>query len=144
MDWNRWLHRIGSPLLACFFFGLVALAASAAPAPAPTADTVAPEHSLQPQQEDKSSPSHDSTVPQKVRDLLKAIQDRQGTPLPGYVGGRDFSNRERHLPPGRYREYDVNPKIPGRSRDAERIVIEQHTGKAYYTADHYRTFTPLN
>ena len=45
---------------------------------------------------------------------------------------------------GRYREYDVNPKIRGRSRDAERIVIEQHTGKAYYTGDHYRTFVPLN
>ena len=48
------------------------------------------------------------------------------------------------FPHGHYREYDVNPKIRGHSRDAERIVIEQDTGKAYYTADHYRTFTPLN
>jgi ribonuclease T1 len=38
----------------------------------------------------------------------------------------------------------VNPKVRGRSRDAERIVIEQDTGKAYYTSNHYRTFIPLN
>jgi guanyl-specific ribonuclease Sa len=82
--------------------------------------------------------------PQKARDLLLTLQDRQGEPLPGYVGGLTFHNRERHLPKGRYREYDVNPKLPGRPRDAERIVIEQKTGKAYYTGDHYRTFIPLN
>jgi ribonuclease T1 len=38
----------------------------------------------------------------------------------------------------------VNPKVRGRSRDAERIVIEQDTGRAYYTGNHYRTFMPLN
>ncbi|SPP64689.1 ribonuclease domain-containing protein [Nitrospira lenta] len=83
-------------------------------------------------------------APLKAQDLLKRLQERDGAPLPGYIGGRDFQNRERRLPRGRYREYDVNPKIRGRSRDAERLVIEQHTGKAYYTDDHYRTFTPLN
>jgi ribonuclease T1 len=83
-------------------------------------------------------------VPQKARDLLQTIQDRHGEPLPGYVGGRTFHNRERHLPKGRYREYDVNPKLRGRPRDGERIVIEEKTGKAYYTRDHYRTFVPLN
>jgi ribonuclease T1 len=82
--------------------------------------------------------------PQKARDLLTQLQERGGTPLPGYIGGRDFQNRERRLPQGHYREYDVNPKIQGRSRDAERIVIERRTGKAYYTGDHYRTFIPLN
>ena len=45
---------------------------------------------------------------------------------------------------GRYREYDVHPKVPGKNRGAERIVIDQRTGKAYYTADHYRTFVPMN
>lgn len=83
-------------------------------------------------------------VPQKARDLLQTIQDRDGEPPPGYVGGRTFHNRERHLPKGRYREYDVNPKLQGRPRDGERIVIEEKTGKAYYTRDHYRTFVPLN
>lgn len=81
---------------------------------------------------------------QKATDLLKAIQQLEGNALPGYIGGGTFQNRERQLPRGHYREYDVNPKIRGRSRDAERIVIEQDTGKAYYTSDHYRTFMPLN
>jgi guanyl-specific ribonuclease Sa len=85
-----------------------------------------------------------SMAPLKAQDLFKRLQERDGAPLPGYIGGREFQNRERRLPRGRYREYDVNPKIRGRSRDAERLVIDQHTGKAYYTSDHYRTFTPLN
>lgn len=85
-----------------------------------------------------------SMAPLKAQDLLKRLQERDGAPPSGYIGGREFQNRERRLPRGRYREYDVNPKIRGRSRDAERLVIEQRTGKAYYTGDHYRTFTPLN
>jgi len=82
-------------------------------------------------------------APQKARDLLQTIQERRGEAPPGYVGGRTFHNRERRLPKGRYREYDVNPTLPGRPRDGERIVIEQGTGQAYYTADHYRTFIPI-
>jgi guanyl-specific ribonuclease Sa len=81
---------------------------------------------------------------QKAKDLLEAIQQHEGIALRGYIGGGAFQNREGRLPRGHYREYDVNPKIRGRSRDAERIVIEQDTGRAYYTGDHYRTFTPLN
>ena len=84
------------------------------------------------------------TAPQKAYELLAALQQRHGAPLPGYIGGNKFRNRERRLPHGRYREYDVNRKTPGRSRGAERLVIEQHSGKAYYTDDHYRTFIPLN
>lgn len=89
-------------------------------------------------------PASRTTPPRKAYDLLKRLEGRGGVPLPGYIGGRDFQNRERRLPRGYYREYDVNPKIRGRGRDAERIVIEQRTGKAYYTGDHYRTFMPLN
>ena len=83
-------------------------------------------------------------APQRAQELLVRLQARHGKPLPGYVGGREFQNREHRLPPGRYREYDVHPKIRGRSRDAERIIIEQDTGRAYYTGDHYRTFLPMN
>lgn len=85
-----------------------------------------------------------TTPPRKAYDLLKQLQARGGIPLPGYIGGRNFQNRERRLPQGSYREYDITPKIRGRGRDAERIVIEQRTGKAYYTRDHYRTFVSLN
>ena len=90
-----------------------------------------------------SSGSQDS-VPESAREALKALEARHGEPLPGYAGGRPFQNRERALPRGRYREYDVHPKVPGKNRGAERIVIDQRTGKAYYTADHYRTFIPMN
>src|SRR5262245_27363316 len=83
-------------------------------------------------------------APEKAYELLAALQRRNGNPLPGYAGGKTFQNRERRLPRGRYKEYDVNRRVPGRSRDAERLVIEQDTGKAYYTGDHYRTFLPLN
>jgi ribonuclease T1 len=92
----------------------------------------------------ESRKSIEGGAPQKAYELLAILQQRHGVPLPGYVGGRDFQNRERRLPRGRYREYDVNRKIPGRSRDAERLAIEQETGKAYYTGDHYRSFIPLN
>jgi ribonuclease T1 len=70
-------------------------------------------------------------APDKAYALLEALQWRNGETLPGYIGGKVFQNRERRLPRGRYKEYDVNRRIPGRSRDAERLVIEQDTGKAY-------------
>ena len=88
--------------------------------------------------------TRDLDIPEKARAVLAEIQKRRGEPPPGYVGGRTFGNREQRLPRGRYREYDVNPKIRGKNRGAERIVIEQRTGKAYYTRDHYETFAPMN
>jgi ribonuclease T1 len=86
----------------------------------------------------------DVDVPQKARDVLAEIERRRGEPPAGYVGGRAFQNRERRLPRGSYREYDVTPKVSGRARGAERIVIERNTGRAYYTRDHYETFVPMN
>lgn len=82
-------------------------------------------------------------VPEKAYTVLDLVLDRDGAPPPGYVGGRTFHNRERRLPRGRYREYDVNPRVRGRDRGSERIVIERDTGRAWYTADHYRTFVPM-
>jgi len=82
-------------------------------------------------------------VPDKAREVLRQIQARHGQPPPGHVGGRQFGNFEKRLPPGRYREYDVNPRRAGRNRGAERIVIEQRTGRAWYTGNHYRTFVPI-
>ena len=86
----------------------------------------------------------DVEVPAKAREVLAEIQKRNGEPPPGYMGGRVFGNRERRLPRGDYRENDVNPKRPGENRGTERIVIEQRTGKAYYSRDHYETFTPMD
>jgi guanyl-specific ribonuclease Sa len=93
---------------------------------------------------DRDSSALQESIPVSARKTLKALEARHGDPLPGYFGGRAFQNRERALPRGRYREYDVHPKTPGKNRGAERIVIDQRTGKAYYTADHYRSFIPMN
>jgi ribonuclease T1 len=86
----------------------------------------------------------DGKVPERAFAVLAEIQSLGGDPPPGHVGGRTFHNRERRLPRGSYREYDVNPTRRGQPRDAERIVIERRSGKAYYTGDHYRTFIPMN
>ena len=86
----------------------------------------------------------DGQVPERALAVLAEIERRGGDPPPGHVGGRTFHNRERRLPRGSYREYDVNPTRRGQPRDAERIVIERRSGKAYYTGDHYRTFLPMN
>lgn len=93
---------------------------------------------------DTNSSGLQGTIPAVARETLHAIETRHGDPLPGYVGGRSFQNREGTLPRGRYREYDVHPKVRGNNRGAERIVIEQRTGKAYYTSDHYHSFIPMN
>lgn len=68
---------------------------------------------------------------------------------PGTKGGVPFGNREGRLPAAdsagkriEYREWDVNPKEPGQSRDAERIVTGSD-GSAWYTGDHYDTFTRM-
>jgi|SRR5215467_3618021 len=97
-----------------------------------------------PSAESTTRAARDVEVPEKAREVLAEIQKRNGEPLPGYVGGRVFGNREGRLPRGEYREYDVNPKRPGKNRGTERIVIEQRTGKAYYSRNHYETFAPMN
>jgi ribonuclease T1 len=79
-------------------------------------------------------------VPAKAIEVLRHIQST-GRPPRGYVGGRVWENRERRLPAGgQYHEYDVNPKIQGQNRGAERLIVDEQTGKAWYTGDHYRTF----
>ncbi|GAB25694.1 putative guanyl-specific ribonuclease [Gordonia polyisoprenivorans NBRC 16320 = JCM 10675] len=95
-----------------------------------------------------SAPSN-TRVPARVRQTL-ALIDAGTWPAaanaPGTRGGIVFRNNEGRLPSttssGKaitYREWDVNPKEPGRSRDAERIVTGSD-GSAWYTDDHYQTF----
>lgn len=87
-----------------------------------------------------SVPEKQEIIPEKAREVLRHVRET-GRPPEGYVGGRVFENRERSLPPGgHYREYDVNPKIKGKNRGPERLVIDQTSRKAWYTPDHYRTF----
>lgn len=83
-------------------------------------------------------------IPAKALRVLQYVR-ANGRPPQGHVGGRVFRNREGRLPGGgRYREYDVDPRpTQGGSRNAERIVVDENTGQAWYTNDHYQTFTEI-
>ena len=92
--------------------------------------------------------TRDTRMPQKVYDVLKYIRTHN-QPMPGYVGGRIFSNREELLPrednngkPILYHEWDVNPKVEGQNRGTERIITGSD-GRAWYTNDHYRSFRQI-
>lgn len=88
-------------------------------------------------------------APTYVWATLRHVRETGRAPE-GHVGGRTFENRERRLPrtdpKGRsvqYREWDVHPKVKGVNRGAERLVTGSDQS-AWYTADHYRTFTRLD
>jgi len=81
-----------------------------------------------------------AVVPQKAYTVADYVA-KNGRAPQGYVGGTVFQNREGLLPQGTaYKEYDVNPKVSGQNRGAERIVIGSD-GSRYYTGDHYASFT---
>jgi len=89
-----------------------------------------------------------TAIPQKVYDVLKYIRANH-RPMDGYVGGRVFSNREKIVPqedandnPIQYQEWDVNPKVQGQNRGTERILTGSD-GRAWYTNDHYQSFTQI-
>ncbi|WP_069165780.1 ribonuclease domain-containing protein [Nocardia altamirensis] len=92
-----------------------------------------------------------ASVPQRAWDTLARIDAGTWPPNDGSgtKGGGTWSNREGRLPrtdstgrPMAYREWDVNIKKPGQSRDAERIVTGNER-TAWYTGDHYGTFTQM-
>jgi ribonuclease T1 len=88
-----------------------------------------------------NAPAAEPGVPQKALDVLQTVRTT-GQPPDGYVGGRVFENREGRLPAdGDYREFDVDPH--NGQRNAERLIVEWKTKKAWYTGDHYQTFTEL-
>lgn len=87
-------------------------------------------------------------VPAKVYRVL-AYVSTYGKAPEGYVGDRKFGNYERLLPKidGQkhlifYREWDVNPKISGKNRGAERLITGSNK-KAYYTNNHYKSFIEI-
>ncbi|MGP4101049.1 ribonuclease domain-containing protein [Nonomuraea sp. KM90] len=89
-------------------------------------------------------------VPKKPHDTADHVRTH-GTPPPGYRGGRTFENDGRGggeiLPRTdadgnaiTYEEWDVNPYTRGVNRGEERLVTGSD-GSAYYTSNHYETFT---
>ncbi|MEU1549312.1 ribonuclease domain-containing protein [Nocardia sp. NPDC005745] len=102
---------------------------------------------------DSASPvTQASGVPERAYVTLREIDAGRwpgSANAPGTKGGERWQNRGGDLPaadgsgkPITYQEWDVNPKQSGRSRDAERIVTGSD-GSAWYTGDHYKTFTRM-
>ncbi|MFD4366233.1 ribonuclease domain-containing protein [Rhodococcus sp. NPDC058521] len=99
-----------------------------------------------------SSPTGSDGIPARVAATLAEIDAGawpESANAPGTKGGATFRNNEGHLPEVtsdgtkiRYREWDVNPKQPGRGRDAERIVTGDDRS-AWFTVDHYDSFTRI-
>jgi ribonuclease T1 len=94
------------------------------------------------------SPNTDTQIPSVAYQTFEYIQKNNRAPK-GYVGGRRFGNYEQLLPKTnaqnellRYREWDIYPSKKGENRGAERLVTSSD-GVAYYTADHYHSFTLL-
>ena len=88
--------------------------------------------------------SKNPDVPDKAYDVLNQIEKNNGTPPNGYKGGKLYNNNPtsggQKLPEGvSYKEYDINPNVPGQNRGAERLVIGSD-GTAWYTNDHYMSF----
>jgi ribonuclease T1 len=110
-----------------------ATAPQTTPAASPSSPNAAPTAAV-------ASPT-DGAVPDKAVHVLQIVR-QTGQPPDGYVGGRVFENRENRLPAGGdYREFDVDPH--NGQRNAERLIVEWNTKKAWYTGDHYQTFTPV-
>lgn len=96
-----------------------------------------------------STKNTETRVPAKVLEVYNYIRQNRDAPQ-GYVGGRVFANREKRLPLSdgtnkkiKYQEWDVNPKIKGVNRGAERLITGSDSS-AYYTQDHYKTFIKFN
>jgi RHS repeat-associated protein len=85
-----------------------------------------------------------SFVPSQAYRTLNLMDRHRGDSLPGYALSKTYKNVSFPKLPegGKYREYDVYPKGNG-GRGAERIVINQDTGAAWYTPDHYRSWTQM-
>jgi ribonuclease T1 len=101
------------------------------------------------QSDDRMPPNvANSRIPAKAYRVLQYVKEH-GEAMPGYVGGRNFQNRERRLAAKdasgkkiNYQEWDVNPKKGGVNRGAERLVTGSDN-RAWYSDDHYKTFVEV-
>lgn len=88
-------------------------------------------------------------VKESYKDYEKNGWEGKSTKTPGTKDNGTFKNNEGKLPEKdaegndiTYKEHDVNNKVSGEGRDAERFVTGSD-GSVYYTNDHYDTFIKL-
>lgn len=102
-----------------------------------------------PQTNQPSQAPQTQSAPAYALKVLQYIRQNGQAP-DGYVGGREFQNREKRLPQKapdgkkiRYSEWDVHPKTAGKDRGPERLVTgSDHS--AWYTKDHYKSFLKID
>lgn len=99
-------------------------------------------------QNEKIAVAEKNDIPQKVWNVLKYV-DENGSAPEGYVGGREFMNREKKLPKTTaegeriaYQEWDVNPKKRNVNRGTERLITG-NDNSAYFTKNHYKSFIKI-
>jgi guanyl-specific ribonuclease Sa len=101
---------------------------------------------------EESKDEQSNPIPQRAKDVAGYAEQHNGSPPPGYKGGKTFENDGREgaevLPktdsegePITYKEYDVNPYTKG-NRGEERVVIGSN-GSQYYSDNHYKKFTRI-
>jgi ribonuclease T1 len=101
------------------------------------------------QSDDAQRPSDAVTkkakAPQHVLDVLEYVKQNGKAPK-GFVGGRNFQNRENRLPKIsnqgakiKYQEWDVFEKEQGKNRGVERLITGSDKS-AWYTKNHYKSF----
>jgi ribonuclease T1 len=87
-------------------------------------------------------------APDYVLEVLEYVKQNDRAPK-GYVGGRNFQNRENRLPKIsnqgakiKYQEWDVYPKEQGKNRGVERLITGSDKS-AWYTKNHYKSFVKV-
>ncbi|WP_229742723.1 RHS repeat-associated core domain-containing protein [Gordonia jinhuaensis] len=96
-------------------------------------------------------PINHGPITDQVHQRLDQIDNNQWPQGKGTRGGGAFANIDRptgdNLLPAetadgraiQYREWDMNPKVTGQPRDAQRILTGSD-GSAWFTKDHYQSF----
>jgi guanyl-specific ribonuclease Sa len=72
----------------------------------------------------------EAEIPETAENVADNALNKNGAALPGWKGGPAFGNSE------------GTPRVPGQNRGTERIVVGSD-GSAYYTNDHYQSFTQI-
>ena len=92
-------------------------------------------------------------LPDNAKDSYKDYENNdwkgKSNKTSGTKDNKTFKNNEGKLPKNdgkgndiTYKEHDINNKVTGKGRDAERFVTGSD-GSVYYTNDHYDTFTKI-
>jgi len=95
----------------------------------------------------ESNDDIDKITLNKIINIVNQIKANNGSPPKGYKGGKKYKNEpkegDQKLPEcNNYKEYDINPRIKGKNRGCERIIIE-NDDSVWYINNHYHTFIQI-